>query len=94
MGHQSTFKAPAETDFVVVISGDLCTPCSSLYPLLSEDGDAKRLPQLTSGSSRPGLALLQRGVNEGMDFAAHNARPLLLLCLSRGVAAAAMSVDA
>ena len=72
MGHRSTFKAPAETDFVVVISGDVCTPCASLYPLLSADADVKRLPQLASGSSRPGLALLQRGVNEGMDFAAHN----------------------
>ena len=79
MGHQSTLKAPADTDFVVVISGEQCTPCSNLYPLVSEDADAKRMPQLTSGSSRPGLAMLQRGMNEGMDFAAHNVSPCALL---------------
>ena len=79
MGHQSTLKAPADTDFVVVISGEQCTPCSNLYPLVSEDADAKRMPQLTSGSSRPGLAMLQRGVNEGMDFAAHNVSPCAFL---------------
>ena len=79
MGHQSTIKAPAETDFIVVVSGDVCTPCSSLYPLVKEDPDAKKMPQLASGSSRPGLAMLQRGVNEGMDFAAHNVSPLLNL---------------
>ena len=46
---------------------------------------AKRLPQLASGFSRPGLALLQRGVNEGMDFAAHNVRTALqgLKCTER-----------
>ena len=32
----------------------------------------KRLPQLASGSSRPGPALLHAGVNEGMDFSAHD----------------------
>lgn len=72
MGISSTFKAPAATDFTVVISGDICSPCKALLPLVRDDEEASTLPQLIWGKSTDGLALLQRTENEGMDFAAHN----------------------
>ena len=78
MGISSTFTAPAATDFTVVISGDLCTPCKALLPLVHDDPDAALLPQLTWGKTSEGLSILQRNLNEGMDFAAHNVR----LCMS------------
>ncbi|KAK9818280.1 hypothetical protein WJX72_010022 [[Myrmecia] bisecta] len=72
MGIASTFKAPVDTDFVVVISGDLCSPCKVLLPAVKDDKLAAEMPQLTAAWSTEGLALLQRVQNEGMDFAAHN----------------------
>lgn len=72
MGISSTFPVPTATDFTVVISGDLCTPCKALLPLVRDDRDAATLPQISWAKSTDGLALLQRTQNEGMDFAAHN----------------------
>ena len=73
MGINSAIPPPEQTDFVVVISGELCAPCQALRPFLKEDPDYKRFPATLAGAwSVPGAALLQRTENEGMDFAAHN----------------------
>jgi hypothetical protein len=73
MGVSSTFSTPANTDFVIVINGDVCTPCNSLLGLVSEDrAAAEALPAVSAAWSGNGLTMLQRKQNQGMDFAAHN----------------------
>ena len=73
MGISSTYKAPANTDFVVVINGPQCTPCKSLSHMLSDDEAAANvLPTVSSAWTGKGLTMFQRIENEGMDFAAHN----------------------
>ncbi len=60
-----------------MVNGDACAPCQALRPHLRTDAAAAQMPQLHSGWSGEGLALLMRSENEGMDFAAHNVRPHL-----------------
>lgn len=59
-------------DFTVVISGDKCSPCSRLLPMLKIE-EMNPLPHdVSAAHGGPHLTLLQRIENEGMDFAAHN----------------------
>ena len=74
-GISSGFQIPEATDFAVVVSGDVCSPCQPLKPHLRPDAAAAKMPGLRAGWSGEGLALLLRDQNEGMDFAAHNVRP-------------------
>ena len=74
-GISSGFEIPEATDFVVVVSGDVCSPCQPLKPHLRPDAAAAQMAGLRAGWSGEGLALLLRDQNEGMDFAAHNVRP-------------------
>ena len=59
-----------------MVSGDVCSPCQPLKPHLRPDAAAAKMPGLRAGWSGEGLALLLRDQNEGMDFAAHNVRPV------------------
>jgi hypothetical protein len=70
MGLNSALPAPRDTDFVVVVNGKVCRPCSRLYPLLREA--EALLPALSFAYVGDRLAVLKRVQNEGMDFAAHN----------------------
>ena len=76
MGMSEYYSRPPNTDFVVVISGDYCNPCSSLMSFvdLKKDPRVERVPALASAHSFTGLALLKRKENQGMDLAAHNVR--------------------
>jgi hypothetical protein len=73
MGIFSQLPAPANTDFVVVISGGLCTPCKALMPMLKPVPESELMPAISAAWSKAGLTILQRTENEGMDIAAHNA---------------------
>lgn len=70
MGLDSRFGSPQSTDFVIVVNGKVCRPCSRLYPLLQEAPPL--LPTLSAVYAGEGVAVLKRAENEGMDFAAHN----------------------
>ncbi|PSC69296.1 hypothetical protein C2E20_7243 [Micractinium conductrix] len=70
MGLDNRYGGPANADFVVVVNGKVCRPCSRLYPLLQEE--APLLPSLSAVYEGEGVAVLKRTENEGMDFAAHN----------------------
>lgn len=75
MGYNSTYSAPADTDFVVVQSGPDCTPCAVLDKTMHPSAKiTEQLPHLLSGAyiGTAGLTLLHRTENEGMDIAAHN----------------------
>ncbi|PRW33169.1 hypothetical protein C2E21_7839 [Chlorella sorokiniana] len=73
MGLANRLGGPAATDFVVVVNGAVCRPCSRLYPLMQESASPLLPPSvLTAEYKGDGLALLKRTENEGMDFAAHN----------------------
>ena len=73
MGQSPRFKPPQATDFVVIISGEKCSPCKQLLPSLVETHSGTRnFPEISQAWSVPGLTMLQRTQNEGMDFAAHN----------------------
>ena len=73
MGVSSTYKAPSNTDFVIVVNGPQCTPCKSLSHVLADDSAAAAvLPTVAKAWTGKGLLMLQRKENEGMDFAAHN----------------------
>ena len=79
MGLSTGFERPPNTDFVVVISGDLCSPCSLLHPHVTIDNRNALLPGVASAQSGAGVTMLHRTENEGMDIAAHNvSRPLWL----------------
>lgn len=73
LGYSSGFRRPTQTDFVIVISGDKCSPCEGILPQLTfepafED-PSQEVAKLWTGA---GITVLQRVHNEGMDFAAHN----------------------
>ena len=73
MGISSTYRAPSNTDFSIIVNGPKCTPCKSLSHVLKDDAAAaKVLPTVSKAWSGKGLLMLQRKENEGMDFAAHN----------------------
>ena len=75
MGYNSTYSAPAETEFVVVQSGPDCTPCALLNKTMHPSPKiASQLPHLLTGAytGTAGLTFLHRTENEGMDIAAHN----------------------
>ena len=77
MGISSGFHPPNNTEFVLVINGDVCDPCNKLSPYLEEDSRYKSLPEIQKAWSSADVALLVRRENEGMDFAAHNVSPFL-----------------
>lgn len=73
MGIRATgVSLPAATDFSVVVSGELCTPCSALRAGIT----AMDVPiaGIASAYGSPRLIILHRQGNLGMDFAAHNVR--------------------
>lgn len=75
LGYSPGFRRPTHTDFVIVISGEKCSPCDSFLPQLTfepafED-PSQEVGKLWTGA---GITVLQRVHNEGMDFAAHNVR--------------------
>ena len=72
MGVASTFKRPPATDFVIVISGDACRPCRALRPHVLQLPASSLPSTLSAAFSGPGLTMLHRTDNVGMDFAAHN----------------------
>ena len=74
MGVSSKYKAPANTEYVVVINGPQCTPCKSLSHILKDDSTAAKVNPATVSAawSGRGITMFQRIENEGMDFAAHN----------------------
>ena len=84
MGISSGFPPPNSTEFVLVISGDVCDPCTKLLPYLEEDNRYKNLPDIRKAWSSTDVALLERRENEGMDFAAHNASLFLHLLVPYG----------
>jgi hypothetical protein len=73
MGLSPGFDRPGHTDFVIVISGETCTPCQKLLPKLTFepafDDPSEEVTKVWTGN---GITVLQRARNEGMDFAAHN----------------------
>lgn len=73
MGVFSVFSPPRNTDFTVVVSGDTCTPCKALLPLLKPVPADQLRHGVAAAWSSVGLTILHRSQNEGMDIAAHNA---------------------
>lgn len=72
--HGKNFKPPSNTDCVIVISGEHCSPCKQLYDVLDQEEKLiKESPALSGAWVGKGLSVLKRVENEGMDFAAHNA---------------------
>ncbi len=74
MGVSSGFIPPYYTDFVLVINGAVCDPCTALLPYMEVDSRYKNLPDVEMAWTSADVAVLQRRENEGMDFAAHNVR--------------------
>lgn len=52
MGMFSQLPAPANTDFVVVISGGLCTPCKALMPMLKPVPESELMPAISAAWSK------------------------------------------
>jgi hypothetical protein len=52
MGMFSQLTPPANTDFVIVISGDMCTPCKALMPMLKPVPEAELLPAVSAAWSK------------------------------------------
>ena len=52
MGMFSQLPAPANTDFVVVISGGLCTPCKALMPMLKPVPESDLMPAVSAAWSK------------------------------------------
>ena len=86
MGLSVGFERPPHTEFVVVINGDSCSPCSLLQPYVPHDTRSSLMPGVASSYSGTGITLLHRTENEGMDFAAHNVR--VTLCMSTAMSVA------
>ncbi len=76
MGVSSGFSPPNHTEFVLVINGAVCDPCTTILPYMEVDSRYKNLPDIDMAWSSADVAVLQRRENEGMDFAAHNVRTL------------------
>lgn len=76
MGVSSGFRPPNHTEFVLVINGAVCDPCSVILPYMEVDSRYKNLPDIEMAWSSADVAVLQRRENEGMDFAAHNVSTL------------------
>ncbi|CAL5227685.1 g10693 [Coccomyxa viridis] len=72
MGVSSGFSPPNHTEFVLVINGAVCDPCTTILPYMEVDSRYKNLPDIDMAWSSADVAVLQRRENEGMDFAAHN----------------------
>lgn len=70
MGLGRASNKPLNTDFVVIVNGKICRPCSRLYPMLREV--APEVDAISTAFIGDGITMLQRKENEGMDFAAHN----------------------
>ena len=49
MGVFSQLPAPRATDFILIVSGEQCTPCKALMPLLTAVPDADLLPSVSAG---------------------------------------------
>ncbi len=79
MGYSKGFKPLLDTHFVVVVSGEICTPCTPLLKALKQDFRVRYMPDLTDiySTSNDNVTLLYRRENKGMDFAAHNVRSQL-----------------
>lgn len=60
------------TDYSIVVSGDSCTPCERLYPHAQQKESVTQSKDLREAFTGPGMTLLFRKENVGMDFAAHN----------------------
>ena len=70
---ESHATLPAETDFVITISGDACSPCRILFRRLNKrDITIEGVSAVWSMNGNTRLTILQRTENVGMDFAAHN----------------------
>ena len=74
MGVSSGFNPPNHTEFVLVINGAVCDPCTAILSYMEVDSRYKNLPDIDMAWSSADVAVLQRRENEGMDFAAHNVR--------------------
>mmetsp|Transcript_9637 Transcript_9637/g.29023 ORF Transcript_9637/g.29023 Transcript_9637/m.29023 type:complete len:449 (-) Transcript_9637:755-2101(-) len=72
MGMDSSFTRPHNTDFTVVVSGDECAPCQKLMLPLQPVQQEMLQPGVSKAMTGPGLAVLYRSENIGMDVAAHN----------------------
>ena len=60
MGLFSHIPAPQSTDFTIVVSGEVCTPCKALMPLVDPVTDLAAQPQLSAAWS--GQARCRRGI--------------------------------
>lgn len=78
--HNGCQNIPQGIQFSVVISGDLCSPCSLLTPLLTKTSEVP--DGVAAAMSSHQITLLYRTENFGMDIAAHNvsAHASYLLC--------------
>ena len=52
MGLFSQLPAPANTEFVIVISGGMCTPCKALMPMLKAVPESDLLPAVAAAWSK------------------------------------------
>ncbi|KAK2080663.1 hypothetical protein QBZ16_000517 [Prototheca wickerhamii] len=85
MGFDNKLDAPNTIDFVVVQSGEACTPCQRMASLLHPTDpvldSVRSAATATIGSGS--VTHLVRKANEGMDFAAHNTTITYLTALRR-----------
>ncbi|GAQ79139.1 hypothetical protein KFL_000250160 [Klebsormidium nitens] len=72
MGLGEAARRLDNTDFSIVVSGDLCTPCKRLYPHAPQKENVAESEVLREAFTGAGVTLLFRKENVGMDFAAHN----------------------
>lgn len=70
-GYNSKFKAPANTDLIIVINGAECLPCVNLLPIVQQVEPL--IDDVSTAWTGERLTMVKRKENEGMDFAAHNA---------------------
>ena len=85
MGFDNKLDAPNTIDFVVVQSGEACTPCQRMASLLHPTDpvldSVRSAATATIGSGS--VTHLVRKANEGMDFAAHNTTITYLTAVRR-----------
>eukprot|EP00892_Ulva_mutabilis_P003939 jgi/Ulvmu1/1917/UM012_0077.1 len=71
MGIHSVAGQDMQADYFIVVNGDVCTPCKAFDQLLSPQSPSP-MEGIAWVRRAPGVTMLKRIENEGMDFAAHN----------------------
>lgn len=72
LGFEKGARPVLNTDFIIVVSGEACTPCDALHARALNELSVEHSDELSRAYAGPELTLLFRVENVGMDFGAHN----------------------